>query len=449
MMYKYNAARTVIGHCPECCLEEMRRVRDEIEEGGGDGDSQSETASQRRERRRRHKEKKKRKKKESSRRRERDRDRDRDRGGERSRPDADGGGRGGRRDADGGMSPPRSGDQFGDSASSDVGSAHEPLPAHGVPRRGHYPQDGSENTGSSSTAPESMSAGGNGSVSSGQYDPRGGYGGGGGGGGYDPPNGRGISPAPFLGSAPGPNRTMVLSMAFTDPRTGHRGTYTGQVNSVNHRPDGKGTVYYANGSIAEGTWRDGQLVAPDDDAGSAGGGGGRPVGVPQRGHHPPPGAPPRKKATSFHGGDAPRRRRDSSRESHRSSSRPKERRRGGGDDGRDRSTSRTRSRHPAGDAGGGFTGNLDRLDQLGGAPRRGGPRGASASVQSYNSRGDEFGDAGNFSGSASVQHQQYDARGGGSFHGGYGGGGGRPQQSSSFHGRSGGSFHGRPGGSYR
>ncbi|EJK70871.1 hypothetical protein THAOC_07736, partial [Thalassiosira oceanica] len=86
-------------------------------------------------------------------------------------------------------------------------------------------------------------------------------------------------------------------MAFTDPRTGHRGTYTGQVNSVNHRPDGKGTVYYASGSIAEGTWRDGELV--DDDSGSVGHGsvghgsvGGGPggarqvLGQPQRGHHP-------------------------------------------------------------------------------------------------------------------------------------------------------------------
>ena len=39
----------VIGHCPECCLEEMRRVRDQIEENE-DSDYDS---SERRERRRR------------------------------------------------------------------------------------------------------------------------------------------------------------------------------------------------------------------------------------------------------------------------------------------------------------------------------------------------------------------------------------------------------------
>ena len=55
-------------------------------------------------------------------------------------------------------------------------------------------------------------------------------------------------------------RTMVLSMAFTDQQTGQRGTYTGQVNSLSHKPDGKGTVYYADGSISEGTWMNGRLV---------------------------------------------------------------------------------------------------------------------------------------------------------------------------------------------
>lgn len=49
-------------------------------------------------------------------------------------------------------------------------------------------------------------------------------------------------------------------MAFTDQQTGQRGTYTGQVNSLSHKPDGKGTVYYANGGISEGTWMNGRLV---------------------------------------------------------------------------------------------------------------------------------------------------------------------------------------------
>ena len=430
----------VIGHCPECCLEEMRRVRDEIEEG--DGDSRSEDSRERR--RRRHKERKKKRKKKESSRRERDRDRDRDR----ARPDADGG-----------MHKQRQREQIGDSV-TDIGS--EPPAGGGGARRGHHSQDGSENTGS--TAPNSLSADGNGSAGSGQYAQHRGHGG------YDPG-----PPAPFRQAPPGPNRTMVLSMAFTDPRTGHRGTYTGQVNSVNHRPDGKGTVYYANGSIAEGTWRDGALVALDDDAGSVGHGSvghgsvgsaghgsvgsaghGRgtwrdgalvaPDGQPRRRHRTftardptPQLTAPSRRAASFHGGDTLTRRRDE-----RSSSRPlAERRRG--------ETSPT--------------GNLDhdlaRLDRLGGAPRRGVHRGASASVQSYNSRGergDEFDvSGGNFSSSASVQHQQYsgDARGGGTYvlgggGGGYQGyGGGRAQQSASFHGRSGGSFHGRPSGAYR
>jgi len=54
-------------------------------------------------------------------------------------------------------------------------------------------------------------------------------------------------------------------MAFTDPQTGQRGTYTGQVNSINHKPDGKGTVYYANGNIAEGSWSNGILLDDSSD----------------------------------------------------------------------------------------------------------------------------------------------------------------------------------------
>lgn len=53
-------------------------------------------------------------------------------------------------------------------------------------------------------------------------------------------------------------------MSFTDPRTGLRGTFTGQVDSTSHKPDGKGTVYYANGSIAEGTWMNGILVESEN-----------------------------------------------------------------------------------------------------------------------------------------------------------------------------------------
>jgi len=135
-------------------------------------------------------------------------------------------------------------------------------------------------------------------------------------------------------------RTMVLSMAFVDPQTGQKGTYTGQVNSINNHPDGKGTVYYNNGSIAEGSWSNGILLDGSDDE------------------------------------------QEYERPQSRSYSRPKQ---------RDRSSSRTRESD-------GY-GNLHLLNDLPGTKSR--SRGGSASVQSYNSRGSHQ-DHG-FSGSASVQ----------------------------------------------
>ncbi|KAL7438639.1 hypothetical protein ACHAXH_004499 [Discostella pseudostelligera] len=156
-------------------------------------------------------------------------------------------------------------------------------------------------------------------------------------------------------------------MAFTDQRTGQRGTYTGQINSINRMPDGKGTVYYTNGSIAEGTWMSGILVESEDDVNGVGGGGvyGDPRGgggMMMRGDPPP-----------LQG---------SSGSSSSSSRRPHT------------------VHHPSNST---FGGNLDQLDRLGGKPRQSQQRGAS-SVNSYNSRGSGI-DMNNVhhSGSASVQ----------------------------------------------
>ncbi|KAL3806807.1 hypothetical protein ACHAXA_001089 [Cyclostephanos tholiformis] len=130
---------------------------------------------------------------------------------------------------------------------------------------------------------------------------------------------------------------MVLSMAFVDPHTGSRGTYTGQVNSFNHKPDGKGTVYYTNGSVAEGTWENGTLVkSSSQDPASR-------QGIRSSSSRPP----------SFRGS---------------SSMEPP-------------GYYETRAlfvNHS--------TGNLDRLDRLNGR-RKSRPQQGSASVQSYNSRG--------------------------------------------------------------
>ncbi|KAL9181145.1 hypothetical protein ACHAXT_009950 [Thalassiosira profunda] len=325
----FGGWKVVIGHCPECCLDEMRRVRDEIG-AERDDDSRGGEYGDRRERRRR-----KHKKKHKRRHRERER---------------------------------RAGDSI---------SEHPSLGSDGQPRP--VSLESTEATGS--TAPNS-SMDGNGSVMSGQYHQN--YGGGGRDAYYPPP------PRQHASSPPAAQRTMVLSMAFTDPTMGQRGTYTGQVNSINHKPDGKGTVYYANGSIAEGTWSNGLLLEGEDEAG---GGGYEPHGR----NYPPPPPPP--------GGS-------------RSRSNSRSRARAGDPSGRrgprsSRSSSRGGEPRP-------FKGNLDRLDQLGGAQR--GPRGASASVQSYGSRGSRGGYDGP-RGSASVQdfggRQSFDhVRGGGSGGGG-------------------------------
>ena len=70
-------------------------------------------------------------------------------------------------------------------------------------------------------------------------------------------------------------RKMVLSIKYQHPKTGKRGTYTGEVlNIINSSssnpqqqllPDGKGTVYYADGSIEEGTWSNGLLIGDNKD----------------------------------------------------------------------------------------------------------------------------------------------------------------------------------------
>ncbi len=162
---------------------------------------------------------------------------------------------------------------------------------------------------------------------------------------------------------PLPLRTMVLSMAFTDQRTGQRGTYTGQINSINRMPDGKGTVYYTNGSIAEGTWMSGILLESEDAINGrrtyavdprVGGG-----GMIMRGDPPLIQGSSVRRPHTVH--------------------------------------------HPSNTTFGG--GNLDQLDRLGGKPRHSQQRGAS-SVNSYNSRGSAAGgDMNNVhhSGSASIQ----------------------------------------------
>lgn len=195
-------------------------------------------------------------------------------------------------------------------------------------------------------------------------------------------------------------------MAFTDPQTGQRGTYTGQVNSINHKPDGKGTVYYANGSIAEGRWMNGMLMEGEgdnniDDRGRRASDHGNYTQQPENrarsssrgaggGMSSSRGDPPHGGSGS--GGE--RKSKKSSRRSSRSSSRQRD---------RDSGTGSVPPPPPPGGGGGGapFQGNLDRLGQLGGKPRRVAPRGASASVQSYNSRGSAHDDLP--SGSASVQ----------------------------------------------
>jgi hypothetical protein len=290
--------KILIGHCPECCLDEMRRVRDEIE--GGE------------------KKKKKDKKKSSSKKDKKKLE---------------------RKDSD-----ERS---HGVSLTSE---GYDPNgPARGHPRR--HREDESDATGSTAQ----MSGGG--SVVSEQYYREGGpmspshghqhhhsdiYRG------YQPHHQQPYHQAPMMGHQV--ERTMVLSMPFVDPQTGMKGTYTGQVNSINHKPDGKGTVYYNNGTIAEGSWNNGILTSDgseEEDESQAS----------------------YERSRSYSRSRTPR---ESS-----------------------RSVSRNRVKLPEHESG---FGNLHLLNGLPGSSQPK-PRGGSASVQSYNSRNSH----GHISGSASVQ----------------------------------------------
>ncbi|KAL7550621.1 hypothetical protein ACHAWF_013843 [Thalassiosira exigua] len=432
--------KIVIGHCPECCLDEMRRVRDEI------GAEQDDDHSDRGGRERRHRKKKKHRER-GDRHRDRDRDRDKDRDRDRDRDRQ-------RR------SKHRS--SAGDSVSEAGSEGHhrsfeEGPEGGGGMRRGngsHHPQQGqggeSEATGSTA---QNSSMDGTGSVVSEQHyrgshhgSLHGSHHGHHQGGGRPFPGHYGhpqvghhshSMPLPPQQQAPpppsqqAPQRTMVLSMAFTDPQTGQRGTYTGQVNSINRKPDGKGTVYYANGGIAEGTWSNGALVGDEDDGGGGGSGEGggysssseRPRhkrsnsrGTPVRGAESGAPPPPRARSSSSRGGK------------------------------------RMESHPPPpslAEGGASFSGNLDRLGELGGKPRHH-PRGASASVQSYNSRGSDLGGSGGRAplGSASVQEYggSFQASGAMSVTGGGGGlvGGGGGGVYDYRRGENRGESHGRP-----
>ena len=295
----FGGWKIIIGHCPECCLDEMRRVRDEIgAENSNDSDYDNNNESPRR-RSRKSKDRDRQRKSDKKKKKRRDRDRsNRDRSNRHN---------------------VRNEDSF--SHSEDIGNSSDGHHHHHhsssqymshngssmylndnnniKPRRldqhvGH-PQhkqqlnnniDDQPSVGTGSTA---MNSSMDGTVNS-NMSPRVGYphtghgGPAGSSGGYQqyqinrnpPPQAannnyhRHINQSPdnFPSPAakpPPPPRTMVLSMAFTDPQTGQRGTYTGQVNSINHKPDGKGTVYYANGNIAEGSWSNGILL--DDSSG--------------------------------------------------------------------------------------------------------------------------------------------------------------------------------------
>lgn len=296
----FGGWKILIGHCPECCLDEMRRVRDEIDGG----------------------EKKKKK--------------DKKKHGKKSKKLERKG------------SDERSKDGF---SMTSEGCDHNVAQGrhHGSGRR--LREDGeSEATGSTAQ----MSGGG--SVVSEQYYREGGAMSPGHGhqhhyssdnvrGYHQPHHAQPMYQQPSMMGHQ--ERTMVLSMAFIDPQTGQRGTYTGQVNSINHKPDGKGTVYYNNGTIAEGSWSNGIL--------------------------------------SSDGSEEERSQASYERSRSRSYSRS-----------RTREASRSASRNRAPEQEAGF-GNLHLLNGLPGSKSR--PRGASASVQSYNSRNSH----GQPSGSASVQ----------------------------------------------
>lgn len=292
----FGGWKIIIGHCPECCLDEMRRVRDQIERqelGGKRRDDDEEEEDGDGEDMSRHIKKEKKKKKKSDRHKERE---------HRSKPPL--------------------------TLISEAGPVH-------YQQQSHYPDQ--------------------------QYRQ---------------------APPPQV-----PQRTMVLSMAFIDPQTGNRGTYTGQVNSLNYKPDGKGTVYYASGSIAEGTWVNGILVENKNAAVSMnidqGDGGGLASGL-ERMMGPPKIGRGGGAGGSYGTGSSP----PNDHRSIRSSV--------GG-------SYRASSIEPTGYRQqnlGNFTGgNLDKLDKLNRRPTSNRARGATASVQSYNSRGSEDVP----SGSASVQ----------------------------------------------
>ncbi|KAL7516687.1 hypothetical protein ACHAWX_001675 [Stephanocyclus meneghinianus] len=342
--------KILIGHCPECCLDEMRRVRDEIE--GGES--------------KRKKEKKKDKKKKTKQREGDEREKDT-------------------------MSLTSDGydPNFG---SQNGGGGHGARYQGSGGRRRHHREDGeSEATGSTAQ----MSGGG--SVVSEQYYREGAHMNSGGAhighhsgdfghGGYHQPS---YQHQMMMGHQPPPDRTMVLSMAFIDPHTGQRGTYTGQVNSLTHKPDGKGTVYYNNGMIAEGSWSNGVLTGD----GSSNGGS-------DEGHDDQGGY-------AYSNDD-------------RSPSRPK------------MNDTRSQSRSRAAEQDLGISGNLHLLNGLPGTQSR--PRGGSASVQSYNSRTSH----GPISGSASVVAAYTDQ--GSTFYGGSGSHYQPPQRGHQQHPQG---FHGR------
>lgn len=330
--------KTIIGHCPECCLDEMRRVRDEI---GAEQDRADRHGGSVR------KEKKKKKKRDKERRHR------------------------------------RSDDSISEVGSEGVQRTHNPMP-HSVTSEatGSTAQNSSMDGNTIASEPcmryqqQQQQLGGRDVALYHQQTPY-----------HHSPQ---QSPSPV-------QRIMVLSMAFTDPQMGQTGTYTGQINSINHKPDGKGTVYFSNGNIAEGTWMNGVLVEAEDEAlGGAGGGFGQPnygAGRGGGGFSPPPPQANRSKPRSREArGDAPR--------SSRSQSRSRAPR-----------VQRGYSNPPGFNANNLPTGNLDRLDQLGRAHRTSQPRSGSASVHSYNSRASSH--AGEHGSSASVQ-----GYGRGAYHGG-------------------------------
>jgi hypothetical protein len=332
----FGGWKIIIGHCPECCLDEMRRVRDQIErqelggkrrddddEEDGDEDGMDE---EERESRRIKKEKKKKKTK-SDRHKERE---------HRSKPQP-------------------TADESSRNLISEAGGAppQQKRPVN-YQQQTHYPAQ--------------------------QY--------------HQPP-------PPQV-----QQRTMVLSMAFIDPQTGNRGTYTGQVNSLNYKPDGKGTVYFASGIIAEGTWVNGILVENENaplsmniDKGDGGGMASeleRMIGPPKIGRGGGVGGsygPGSSSSLDLSGHSRIR-------------ATSSQQRTTGVVDGY-----RASSKEPIGyrqQIPGDFTGgNLDKLDRLNRRSKSSRTRGAAASVQSYNSRGSVDVP----SGSASVQ-AAYGAAGG-------------------------------------